>query len=89
MQDLNLTSGDVIAIQGPQLTAARVAPLAHSRWSKTIIRMNHLLRRNAGVSLGDHVIITSTTVRDATLVELAPIDMRLNVDRDFRNFVKT
>lgn len=89
LHDLHLAAGDVIAIQGPQLTAARVWPLAPSRWSKTIIRMNHLLRRNAGVSLGDHVTITSATVRDAALVELAPIDMRLNVDRDFRNFVKS
>jgi hypothetical protein len=89
MHDLQLTAGDVIAIQGPQLTAARVWPFAPSRWSKTIIRMNHLLRRNAGVSLTDMVTVTSATVHDATLVELAPIDMRLNVDRDFRNFVKS
>jgi hypothetical protein len=89
MHDLQLTAGDVIAIQGSQLTAARVWPLAPSRWSRNIIRMNGLLRRNAGVSLTDKVTVTPATIHDATLVQFAPVDMRLNVDHDFRNFVKT
>ncbi|MEM2103144.1 MAG: CDC48 family AAA ATPase, partial [Candidatus Bathyarchaeia archaeon] len=53
-----------------------------------IIRIHRFTRKNAGVAINEYVIARPAKVKDATHVVLAPVDMRLNVDDDFTNFVK-
>jgi len=88
MQKLGISAGDVVEIVGKRNTAAIAWPAYSEDQDKGIIRIDGFTRKNAGVAINEYVVIRSGTVANATNVVLAPVDMRLNVDEDFTNFVK-
>jgi len=88
MQKLGLSAGDVIEIQGKRTTAAIAWPAYSEDQDRGILRIDGFTRKNAGVAINEYVIIRPGKVKDALNVVLAPVDMRLNVDEDFTNFVK-
>ena len=89
MRVLSIVAGDIIAINGKRKTAAVAWPAYQEDQNKNIIRIDGLLRKNAGVAINEYVIIAKADVNEAKSVTLAPVDMRLNVDKDFKNFVKS
>jgi len=88
MQKLGISAGDVIEILGKRNTAAIAWPAYSEDQDREIIRIDGFSRKNAGVAINEYVIVRPGKVKNATSVVLAPIDMRLNVDQDFTNFVK-
>jgi len=88
MQRLGISAGDVVEIVGKRTTAAIAWPAYTEDQDRGIIRIDGFTRKNAGVAINEYVIVRPGKVKDATSVVLAPIDMRLNVDDDFTNFVK-
>ncbi len=88
MQKLGLSAGDVIEIVGKRTTAAIAWPAYSEDQDRGIIRIDGFTRKNAGVAINEYVVIKPGKVKDAANVVLAPVDMRLNVDDDFTNFVK-
>ncbi|KPV62335.1 MAG: VCP-like ATPase [Candidatus Bathyarchaeota archaeon BA2] len=88
MQRLGISAGDVIEIVGKRSTAAIAWPAYSEDQNREIIRIDGFTRKNAGVAINEYVVIRPAKVSDATSIVLAPIDMRLNVDEDFTNFVK-
>jgi len=88
MQKLGLSAGDVIEIAGKRTTAAIAWPAYSEDQDKGIIRIDGFTRKNAGVAINEYVVVQPGKVKDAVSVVLAPVDMRLNVDEDFTNFVK-
>ncbi len=88
MQKLGISAGDVIEIVGKRNTAAIAWPAYSEDQNRDIIRIDGFTRKNAGVAMHELVVIRSAQVTNATTVVLAPIDMKLNVDEDFTNFVK-
>lgn len=88
MQKLGISAGDVIEILGKRNTAAIAWPAYSEDQDKEIIRIDGFSRKNAGVAINEYVTVRPGKVKNATSVVLAPIDMRLNVDQDFTNFVK-
>ena len=88
MQKLGISAGDVIEIVGKRNTAAIAWPAYSEDQNREIIRIDGFTRKNAGVAMHELVIIRPAKVTNATTVVLAPIDMKLNVDDDFTNFVK-
>jgi transitional endoplasmic reticulum ATPase len=88
MQKLGLSAGDVIEIVGKRTTAAISWPAYSEDQDRGIIRIDGFTRKNAGVAINEYVLIRPGKVKDAANVVLAPVDMRLNVDEDFTNFVK-
>jgi len=89
MRKLGISAGDVIEIIGKRNTAAIAWPAYSEDQNKGIIRIDGFTRKNAGVAMHELVTVRPATVSNATSVVLAPIDMKLNVDEDFTNFVKT
>lgn len=89
MRVLSIVAGDIIAINGKRQTAAVAWPAYQEDQNKNIIRIDGLLRKNAGVAINEYVVIAKAEVNEAKSVTLAPVDMRLNVDKDFKNFVKS
>jgi transitional endoplasmic reticulum ATPase len=89
MRVLSIVAGDIIAINGKRKTAAVAWPAYQEDQNKNIIRIDGLLRKNAGVAINEYVIVAKADVNEAKSVTLAPVDMRLNVDKDFKNFVKS
>jgi transitional endoplasmic reticulum ATPase len=88
MEKLNISAGDVIQITGKRTTSAIAWPAYSEDQERSIIRIDGFTRKNAGVAINEYVTIKPVTVKNATNVVLAPVDMRLNVDQDFTNFVK-
>ena len=88
MQKLGVSAGDVIEIIGKRSTSAIAWPAYSEDQGRGIIRMDGFVRKNAGVSINEYVIVRKANVRNATSITLAPVDMRLSVDEDFMNFVK-
>ncbi len=71
---LNITSGDIIEIEGTKKTAAIVWPARAEDDGKEIIRMDSFIRHNAGVGLGERVKIRKGLPKEAKRVVLAPIE---------------
>ena len=88
MEKLQVSAGDVIEIIGKRRTSAIAWPAYSEDQGRGIIRIDGFTRKNAGVSINEYVIVRRAEVKDAISMVLAPIDMRLNVDEDFTNFVK-
>jgi transitional endoplasmic reticulum ATPase len=89
MRALTIVAGDIISIKGKRTTAAVAWPAYQEDQDRNIIRMDGLLRKNAGVVISEYVILEKADAKEAKSVVLAPVDMGLNVDKDFKNFVKS
>ncbi len=88
MEKLTVSAGDVIEILGKRRTSAIAWPAYSEDQGRDIIRIDGFTRKNAGASINEYVVVSKAEVKDALSIVLAPIDMRLNVDEDFTNFVK-
>jgi hypothetical protein len=89
MRYLNIVAGDIISIKRKRETAAVAWPAYQEDHDRNIIRIDGLLRKNAGAHINEYVVVTKADVKEASSVTLAPVNMRLNVDKDFKNFVKS
>jgi transitional endoplasmic reticulum ATPase len=89
MQKLGISAGDVIEIVGKRTTSAIAWPAYSEDQGRTILRIDGFTRKNAGVAINEYVTARRGNVKNATSIALSPVGMRLNVDEDFSNFVKT
>ncbi|MCJ7425413.1 CDC48 family AAA ATPase [Candidatus Bathyarchaeota archaeon] len=88
MQQLGISAGDVIEIVGKRTTSAIAWPAYSEDQNRDILRIDGYSRKNAGVAINEYVVVRPVKVKNALSITLAPVDMRLNVDDDFTNFVK-
>jgi len=88
MQRLGITAGDFVEIHGKKMTVAVAWPAYAEDQGQEIIRMDGLIRRNAGVALNEYVSVRKADVKDAQAIVFAPTDVRLSVDEEFVSFVK-
>ncbi len=88
MQKLGISAGDVIEICGKRTTSAISWPAYSEDQDRDILRIDGFSRKNAGVAINEYVLVKPAKVKNALSLTLAPVDMRLNVDEDFTNFVK-
>ncbi|MBW9140659.1 MAG: AAA family ATPase, partial [Candidatus Aramenus sp.] len=90
MASIDVSPGDVVEIEGQRKTAAIAWPLAPEDMTgeKDIIRMDGITRKNAGVSIGDKVIVRKANVKTATSIKLAPSNFSITVDPGFVAYVK-
>jgi len=88
MQKLGISAGDVIEMCGKRTTSATAWPAYSEDQNRDILRIDGFSRKNAGVAINEYVIVKPAKVKSGLSITLAPVDMRLNVDEDFTNFVK-
>ncbi|MCS7364415.1 MAG: CDC48 family AAA ATPase [archaeon GB-1867-035] len=88
MRKLGVNPGDIVEIEGKRKTAAIVWPAYPEDQDMRIIRMDGLIRKNAGVSIGEKVIVRKARAKAASIVKLAPSSFSITVDSAFVNFVK-
>lgn len=88
MQQLNVSAGDAITLSGSKKTSVLAWPAYSDDENRDLIRIDGFTRKNAGVSIGEQVSVCKGSHKMAAGAILAPIDMRLNVDDDFTNFVR-
>jgi transitional endoplasmic reticulum ATPase len=88
MQKLGITAGDFVEIHGKKVTVAVAWPAYAEDQGEEIVRMDGLIRRNAGVALNEYVVLKKADVKEAQAIIFAPTDVRLSVDEEFVSFVK-
>jgi transitional endoplasmic reticulum ATPase len=88
MQKLGISAGDVIEIVGKRTTSAIAWPAYSEDQNRDLLRIDGFTRKNAGVAINEYVVSRPAKVKTALSLTLAPVDMRLNVDDDFTNFVR-
>ncbi len=74
VQELGLTSGDVVQISGKRKTNALCWPAHESDYGRGIVRIDGYLRSNAGVSIDDKVTIRKIDAKIAERLSLAPTE---------------
>ena len=72
LTELGLAPGAVIQLDGARTTAAIALPPYSADVGLGIIRLDGLLRANAGVGMGDHVEVSVAAVEPAQKLVLAP-----------------
>ncbi len=71
--DLNLKPGDIVEIEGERKTAAIVWRCRPEDANLGVIRIDGIIRKNAGVSLGDRAQIRKVEVEPCTKLVLSPV----------------
>ncbi len=79
LQQLGLQPGTIIRIEGKRETAAIAVPPYSEDEGLNIIRLDGLLRANAGVSLSDYVEVGAADVQAAQRVAVAPAQQNLRI----------
>src|SRR5215813_4994409 len=81
--NVRVTKDDVIEIRGKRRTAAKCLPLYPSDEGKGIIRVDGLVRNNAGVAIGDTVVVRKIKAVPAEKVIVAPLETIPPVDEHY------
>ena len=71
--DLDLKPGDIIEISGENKTAAVVWRCRPEDANLGVIRIDGIIRKNAGVSLGDRVDVRKVEVKKCERLVLSPV----------------
>ncbi len=87
---LNIRTGDIVKIKGKNRnTAAIVWPAYSEDQLQKIIRMDGRLRKNAGVSIGEHVTVLKAREKTGREITLAPTNVRISSgDPYVESFIK-
>ncbi len=72
MRKIGVRPGDVVEIEGKRKTVAIVEPAYPEDVGLGVIRMDGIIRRNAGASIGSYVTVRRANVKEAQKVVLAP-----------------
>jgi len=83
MDDLNIKERDLIEIVGEKRTAAIALP-SQTDIGLGIIRIDGLVRKNSGATIGGEVTIKKTKATEAKKVVLAPTENNIRVQGDVR-----
>ncbi|MCY3414788.1 MAG: CDC48 family AAA ATPase [Candidatus Heimdallarchaeota archaeon] len=83
MKELGITTGDIVEIQGSRSTAAVAWPSFPEDVNYKVIRMDAVIRDNAGVKLQDKVKIRKATTNPTQQLVLAPKSSDFHVEQEF------
>ena len=83
MDSLGATTGDVIEIRGKRRTVAKCLPLYPADEGKNSIRIDGLMRNNAGVSIGDTINVKKLKAVPAEKVIVSPLETMPPIDERY------
>ena len=86
-QHLGVRSGDYVLLKGQKETVAICWPSLKEDEVLDMVRMDGLIRNNAGVKLGELVEVSKVSVTEATRVVLAP-SQPVRFQRGFEEYIK-
>jgi transitional endoplasmic reticulum ATPase len=88
MRKIGISTGEIVEIKGQRITAAVAWPAYPEDLKRSIIRMDGVIRQNAGVSLSDKVKVIKAMPSKAANVVFAPAQLNISLDFGFESFVK-
>ncbi|HID60842.1 MAG TPA: AAA family ATPase, partial [Hadesarchaea archaeon] len=74
MKQIGIKQGDYVEITGSRSTGAIAVKGAQDDKGLEIIRIDGLIRHNAGTSIGEKVTVKKATVKEAKSISIAPTD---------------
>ena len=77
MKRIGLRQGDIVEIVGSRSTSAIMMRGFPEDKGLEIVRIDGLIRRNAGTSIGEKVIVRKAPVKEAKSIAIAPTDPRI------------
>jgi transitional endoplasmic reticulum ATPase len=88
MADLDLETGDVVEFTGTRAVPALVWRGRPDDEGLDIVRMDAVLRRNAGVSLGDRIKVKKIEPQEARIILLAPAEQEIRIRGDISTYFR-
>ncbi len=88
MSKLGITIGDIVEIMGRKRTAAIAWPLRPEDQGREIIRIDGVIRKNAGLSLGEYARVRKADIATARSVTLAPTDFEIRADETLVDIIR-
>jgi transitional endoplasmic reticulum ATPase len=85
-RQMGLSSGDVLLLEGKRKAAAIVWQGPESDRGKNVIRLDGILRHNAGVSIDEEINISKGDCQDAQTIQLGPTQA-IEFNEDFPEYV--
>ncbi len=79
VKEIGISYGDIIQITGRRATSAVVGSAFPSDMHLDIVRIDGIVRHNAGTTLGDHVEISKAKWTDAKKVVLTPVQKGIRI----------
>src|SRR6185503_16128379 len=83
MKSLEASTGDIIEIKGKRRTVAKCLPLYPSDEGKEIIRVDGLMRNNAGIAIGDMISAKKIKVVPAEKIIVSPLEAIPPIDERY------
>ena len=83
MDTLDASTGDIIEITGKRKTVAKCLPLYPSDEGRNVIRVDGLVRNNAGVAISDPISIKKIKAPPAEKVIVAPLESIPPIDERY------
>ncbi len=77
MKRIGIRQGDIVEMTGPRSTGAIAIKSFPEDKGLEIIRIDGLIRHNAGTSIGEKVIVRKASVKEAKRITIAPTDPRV------------
>ncbi|MCD6230242.1 MAG: CDC48 family AAA ATPase [Candidatus Diapherotrites archaeon] len=87
-EHLNLSSGDIVEVEGKKKTAGVIWPAPSQDEGSDITRLDPLVRQNADVTIGEKVIIRKADFVDAQKIVLAPSEAIRFVGEGYERMIK-
>ena len=81
MSKLDLSMGDIVAIEGKKITPAKIMPCYSEDRGKNIIQVDGIIRGNAKIGLDEKVNISKCQAKAALKVTLEPITISADLRR--------
>ncbi|OLS27801.1 MAG: VCP-like ATPase [Candidatus Heimdallarchaeota archaeon LC_2] len=88
MRKIGVSTGEIVEINGTKTTAAVAWPAYPEDLKKSIIRMDSVIRQNAGVSLSENVEIKKANPSIAKKLVFASVQNNISFEFGFESFVK-
>ena len=83
MDFLGVKTGDILEIKGRRMTVAKCLPLYPSDEGKRVIRVDGLVRNNAGIAIDDTVLVKKIKVQQASRITVAPLEAIPPIDERY------
>lgn len=88
MANLGCEAGDVVELFGTRSVPALVWRGRYEDEQLDIVRMDSVLRRNAGVSLGDRIRVKKAEPHEARAIHLAPAEQEIRIRGDISSYFR-
>jgi transitional endoplasmic reticulum ATPase len=88
MRKIGISTGEIVEIAGSKTTAAVAWPAYPEDLKKSIIRMDSVIRQNAGIGLSEKVTIKKANPAKAKKIIFGSVQTNVSFEYGFETFVK-